>query len=312
MRFGCANIMKYELNDYHRDVSDEELLSDVLRVAKLLDADYITMKQYNEYGKFSYSTIQNHFKGWSNALLAAGLEAKNIKSKKKFHNPSNAELIEDIKRVAVLLASNSVLSSEYDLYGKYSHMAYNKIYGSWDNALAAAGLESTGFHRNISEIDLFNNIEEMWIKLGRQPKASDFEQGHSKYGIKTYFRHFGSWRGALTAFVAYMNGESTSNCEETPSVAIPLPIREKAEVETINSHKTQRDIGLKLRFLVMKRDNFKCCMCGASPAKDPSVELHIDHIIPWAKGGETTFDNLQTLCSKCNLGKSDLFLDENT
>lgn len=65
------------------------------------------------------------------------------------------------------------------------------------------------------------------------------------------------------------------------------------------------------RFRIMQRDNFKCCMCGASPAKDPSVVLHIDHIVPWAKGGETTFENLQTLCSKCNLGKSDLLLDEN-
>ncbi|MBR4875585.1 MAG: HNH endonuclease, partial [Clostridia bacterium] len=57
----------------------------------------------------------------------------------------------------------------------------------------------------------------------------------------------------------------------------------------------------------LKRDNFTCCACGASPAKDPSVELHIDHIIPWSKGGETTEDNLQTLCSRCNLGKSNKF-----
>ena len=58
----------------------------------------------------------------------------------------------------------------------------------------------------------------------------------------------------------------------------------------------------------MHRDNFKCCKCGKSPAKDPSVELHVDHIIPWAKGGETVLENLQTLCSDCNLGKSDLIL----
>ncbi len=61
----------------------------------------------------------------------------------------------------------------------------------------------------------------------------------------------------------------------------------------------------KLRYQVLKRDNFKCCACGASPAKNPSVELHIDHIIPYSKGGEATLDNLQTLCSKCNIGKSD-------
>ena len=74
---------------------------------------------------------------------------------------------------------------------------------------------------------------------------------------------------------------------------------------TINIKKSTRAISDKLRYQVLKRDNFKCCDCGASPAKDPSVELHIDHIIPWSKGGESTLENLQTLCSKCNIGKSD-------
>ena len=71
------------------------------------------------------------------------------------------------------------------------------------------------------------------------------------------------------------------------------------------STNSSRTISSKLRYEVLKRDNFKCCACGASPAKDPSVELHIDHIIPWSKGGKTEMENLQTLCSKCNLGKSD-------
>ena len=75
---------------------------------------------------------------------------------------------------------------------------------------------------------------------------------------------------------------------------------------TINIKRNTRAISDKLRYKVLKRDNFKCCACGASPAKDPSVELHIDHIIPWSKGGESTLENLQTLCSKCNIGKSDL------
>ena len=68
-------------------------------------------------------------------------------------------------------------------------------------------------------------------------------------------------------------------------------------------HKTSRNIGEGLRYKVLKRDNFKCCVCGSSPAKDSSVELHVDHVIPWSKGGETIMDNLQTLCSKCNIGK---------
>ena len=71
------------------------------------------------------------------------------------------------------------------------------------------------------------------------------------------------------------------------------------------SPKNSRAISDKLRYNVLKRDHFRCCACGASPAKDPAVELHIDHIVPWSKGGKTVFENLQTLCSKCNIGKSD-------
>lgn len=74
---------------------------------------------------------------------------------------------------------------------------------------------------------------------------------------------------------------------------------------TLSTKNRSRAISDKLRYTVLKRDSFKCCACGASPAKDPSVELHIDHIIPWSKGGETVLENLQTLCSRCNIGKSD-------
>lgn len=58
-----------------------------------------------------------------------------------------------------------------------------------------------------------------------------------------------------------------------------------------------------LRYDVLKRDGFKCQICG-STAQD-GVKLHVDHIIPISKGGHTTLDNLRTLCDRCNLGKSD-------
>ena len=75
---------------------------------------------------------------------------------------------------------------------------------------------------------------------------------------------------------------------------------------TYIQHKTSRNVNLRLRFLVMKRDNFKCQKCGRSPSRDPKIILHVDHILPYSKGGETILDNLQTLCSTCNLGKSNL------
>lgn len=83
--------------------------------------------------------------------------------------------------------------------------------------------------------------------------------------------------------------------------------RVKAHMDSKTS--MRRDPSTRLRFEVLARDRFTCRFCGASPTKDPEVSLHIDHIIPWSKGGKTTLENLQTLCSKCNLGKSDTLVE---
>lgn len=60
-----------------------------------------------------------------------------------------------------------------------------------------------------------------------------------------------------------------------------------------------------LRYDIMKRDNFRCVLCGRTA--NEGVKLHVDHIVPVAKGGLTVPDNLRTLCDQCNLGKSDKY-----
>lgn len=58
-----------------------------------------------------------------------------------------------------------------------------------------------------------------------------------------------------------------------------------------------------LRYEVLRRDGFRCQICGAT-AKD-GYKLHVDHIYPVSKGGKTELSNLRTLCERCNMGKSD-------
>lgn len=66
---------------------------------------------------------------------------------------------------------------------------------------------------------------------------------------------------------------------------------------------SRKPIPTSMRYDVLQRDNFRCCICGRSAAD--GMTLHVDHIIPVSKGGATSMDNLRTLCSECNLGKSD-------
>jgi hypothetical protein len=58
----------------------------------------------------------------------------------------------------------------------------------------------------------------------------------------------------------------------------------------------------QLRFRVLQRDGFRCQYCGRSP-RDGAI-LHLDHVVPFSRGGETTEDNLITSCDQCNLGKA--------
>lgn len=63
------------------------------------------------------------------------------------------------------------------------------------------------------------------------------------------------------------------------------------------------EISDSLRYDILKRDSFKCTICGAS--KNEGARLHVDHILPIAKGGKSVPGNLRTLCERCNIGKSD-------
>lgn len=63
----------------------------------------------------------------------------------------------------------------------------------------------------------------------------------------------------------------------------------------------RQPIPRKLRHEVFKRDGYRCRECGAT---NKQTRLHIDHIIPVAKGGTNDLSNLQTLCEECNVAKA--------
>lgn len=213
-------------------------------------------------------------------------------------NIPNEDLLNDLKRISEIIHTKKLTTKAYkENGGIYSIDTYNRRFNSWLIALEKAGLEATRTKMNLSIEELFENLAEVWTILQRQPKYSEMRKPISKYGSGVYERRFGTWRKGLEAFVVYMNDEL---------MPITTPIN---QIKKQNN--TPRNVNLRLRFTTFRNDNFKCVICGNSPAKDPKVILHADHIIPWSKGGPTILENLQTLCSICNIGKSDLKMTEN-
>lgn len=201
---------------------------------------------------------------------------------------SDEEILADMRRVAAEHGGGVLSSRLYRSGGRCSHTTASKRFGSWNAALKAAGLQVLN-ECNVPDEHLFANIERLWISLGRQPRKRELVPPLSRYSERPYTRRFGSWRKSLEAFVQWAESASVENAELSNSRQ--------------HSRRTPRDPNPALRWRVANRDSFRCQHCGKSPALNAGVQLHIDHIVPWSKGGETVLENLQTLCSECNLGK---------
>lgn len=203
---------------------------------------------------------------------------------------TNEQLLADIRRVASDLGCSVLPQRRYRQHGNHSTTAIKERFGTWNAAITAAGLGPAS-ERDISEEELHQNLEQVWMRLGRQPRKREMAAPLSRFTHHPYVRRYGGWLSAVRAFLRAVETESS---EDGKALVPQQPSR------------GPRDASLRLRFLVMRRDRFACRHCGASPANVPGVELHVDHVVPWAEGGSTALENLQTLCTRCNLGKSNL------
>lgn len=60
-------------------------------------------------------------------------------------------------------------------------------------------------------------------------------------------------------------------------------------------------VSKRLRYEVLRRDNYTCRYCGAFA---PLAVLVVDHVTPRKHGGPDVLENLITACQDCNSGKS--------
>jgi len=207
-------------------------------------------------------------------------------------NIPDDELLQDLRRVASKLGGASVSSRDYETAGRFDAQTFMTRFGSWNSALVAANLEFIQCRMGSDEV-LFENLLEVWTKLGRQPTYRDMRRPLSRSSPSPYLARFGTWNNALVAFGRHVNADVEQQSPSAPGQ------RHDA------IRRTPRSPNLRLRWKVLSRDHFRC-QCGRSPATDPSVVLHVDHVIAWSKGGETIPENLKTLCERCNLGKGAL------
>lgn len=201
---------------------------------------------------------------------------------------TNEDIIKDVLRVKNdILKSKTITFREYRQYSKYGKKAIGNHFGGWNNLLEILGIPKTKEITHLGKEDIFNIIKDIWLKLGDQPTIRNFTE-MTHHTIKIIKTNFGTWSNCLQKFVEWANNNEINFKSSTPTI----------------KHSTPRDPGNSLRYKVLSRDNFRCVICGQGQNPHLGITLEVDHIAPYSKGGETTLDNLQTLCNKCNSGKS--------
>jgi 5-methylcytosine-specific restriction endonuclease McrA len=87
--------------------------------------------------------------------------------------------------------------------------------------------------------------------------------------------------------------------------AITTPAKRSNSSDTDSEPKQRhrphrRTVPHGVKQIVLERDGRCCRICRRA---DAEMEIHFDHKFPWSKGGPNTPDNIQILCSTCNLRK---------
>ena len=246
----------------------------------MLGKSTILQSDYLRHGKFGRKAIQNHFGNFHGALRKLGLEVK------RTGYYSDEEIIEDVLAVKKSLGVDLLTGEEYYHNGKFRKKAIEKHFGSWGKLMDKLGLKKAAVHVKHSPQELFGIMKSLWDEKGSRPSMAEFllRSGHTQKYILARVK---SWAEFLRQFAEYANNGGKS---------IATTITGKQSIGP-------RGVSRKLRYKVMKRDNWTCVLCGARKTKKNNVHLHIDHIIPYSKGGRTALSNLRTLCSTCNLGR---------
>jgi len=110
-----------------------------------------------------------------------------------------------------------------------------------------------------------------------------------------------SWQDSVKAvFLDRVNIVSSYGVTvRSPSIELELP-----SVVSLKDYIKSPEWPAFTRFNLFLRDRFSCQYCGSKE------NLTFDHLVPKSLGGKTTWRNVITACSSCNLKKSNRLFNE--
>lgn len=171
-------------------ISRDSLIEELNRLADALGKTP-SANDMRDHGEHPVSTYRSQFGSWANAVSEAGFTPKSV------GEPiPRDELIAEVQRLAGEL-ERPPSATDMKTIGNYSTDAYRNHFGSWNQAVEAAGFEPIPQGgKQLQQDELLAELLRLADELERPPTTVDMrEQG--EYAIKPYYKQFESWEAAL-------------------------------------------------------------------------------------------------------------------
>jgi hypothetical protein len=186
-------------------ISDAALLDELRRLETMLERTPKT-DDMREHGEYGVATYFRHFESWNAAVSALGMDVN------RRDNITDDELLDELHRLADELGH---VPRQKDMVnkGKFHHRSYQNAFGTWNDALSAAGYEPNIVFKRPSKDVLIEYLRDFGDGLDHSPKKREMTES-GRYGANTYIREFGSWNDALRAAGFELNIEPNVSREE--------------------------------------------------------------------------------------------------
>ncbi|WP_255194640.1 HNH endonuclease [Natronobeatus ordinarius] len=270
-------------------ISREELQAEIKRLAEV-SGRTPTTNMMDEQGSYSAACVKQRFGSWGDALRSIDLMPNNR------YDITPAEVKQDIRAVREKLGRPPT-STEHREMGEYSVSLAQDTFGSWNDALQAAGFEP---HREIGIPDevLLDEIRTLVEVLGKVPTATDMDE-YGRFSCRCYFDRWDGWQAAVRSAGHEPVGRPSG------------PANGNWKADSKDERRYYGPNWKAQRAKALERDSYVCQTPGCDWSQTAHREafgkgLHVHHIQPLSSFGDRDDDvdferanrleNLVTVC----------------
>ena len=204
-------------------LSRQALVDTIAAAAQALGLDRLPQEVFLKHSGFSRFEVEKHFDKWSDACRAAGIaQGRSLAEQPRKPHSTDEECIAELKRVARLKGVKALSSKQYSEYSRISPGTLRLRFGSWPDALAAAGLSPTAAaqrQRTPTQEECVQEMRRIAQVLGRSHLTAEEFDAQAKVSAFRIVRVFKSWSAALQA----------AGLESSPNVIREVPISTLAD-----------------------------------------------------------------------------------